>query len=1177
VKGDRIKSKIPFTGLHAHSGVGSPFDGLGYPSEHMESAFQNGSDALALTDHGNMNGFAYQVQHAQKMMKEGKDFTPIFGVEAYFLPSIDRWREELEKVKADKKAKKSIDKSKSGTTIEDESNKRAIKNILNRRRHLILLAQNQKGLNNIFSLVSKSYSADNFYRYPRMDYDILKKHSEGVIAASACLGGVLAGNYWENIESGEKAVLTAMRDTTEKMVSIFGDRWYGELQWNNIKEQHQLNKLIIQVCAEYGVDLISTADSHYPSITAWKDRELYKRLGWLGKGGMPAWMSAELPVDVEEIGYELFPKNGEQMWEAYKKYSSKLGCSYNDSIIHESIERTHHIAHTRIEKFIPDNTVRLPSFIIPAGQTADRTLVAACIDGVRDLDLKDDSEYIARLKEELNIISDRGFSKYFLTMKAIADRASDVQLTGAGRGSAAGSLVAYALGITQVDPIKYNLLFSRFMTKDAKDYPDIDYDVSSPMQLKEMLIDEWGSNTVVPISNFNKLQLRSVIKDISKLYNVPFVEANSVTSKMMVEATPIAKKLRGMKAGVYTPTFEEVMEHSDSLKKFLNKYPRIKTHVEALVGEVRSVSRHAGGVVIGEDLDKHMPLINSGGVTQTPWSEGQHVRHLEPMGFIKFDILGLSTLKMIEGAITHILNRHHGVRNPTFKDIKQFYDKHLHPEKINLKDQKVYKNIFWEGKWAGIFQFAEQGAQEFCKRAKPKNIIDIAAITAVYRPGPLSANVHETFIKTKENLKGIRYGHNIVKEITKETYGFLIFQEQIALLAHKLGKDLSLDEGNKLRKLLTKKGTGAVAAQKTKLKLKFVAGCVEKGLSEKWADKMWQKFEFFSGYGFNKSHAVSYSIISFQCAWLLNYYPAEWMAAFLDKEPESRKEKAINIAKKFGFNIKPLDINKSMVNWVIEVNPPSFIPIYTDGGSNFEHIQSIDKGDSKTLIQPLTSIKGLGEKAIEQIIEHRPFNNIEELLFSKDIAYSKLNKKAINVLIKAEALNDLMDNRFRNLKHFWTVVAENRPKTKKKLNLLIEEFKDIEDFTRDEYIKTKVDITGVYPFDLVISDDVVKRLNRFARSEWGRSTAPAISEWDRNIAYAWFIPREVIKRKTVKGRSYFIVKTIDKNSAMTSIRCWGVEPKDKIFINHPYLVKLNYHPQWGFSTKGGLSDWIMIG
>ena len=1079
------------------------------------------------------------------MLAEGKDFKPIFGVEAYFLPSIDDWRHELEKAKEDKKSKKTIDKTSSGTTIEDEGNKREVKNILNRRRHLILLAQNQTGLNNIFNMVSKSYNPENFYRFPRMDYQMLEEHHEGVVAASACLGGVYAGNYWENIEKGEKAVLKAMRTTTEHMVGIFGDRWYGELQWNNIKEQHHLNKLIVQICQEYGVALISTADSHYPNREAWKDRELYKRLGWLSRG-MPKWAkNTELPVGVEEIGYELFPKNGEQMWDAYKSYSDKLGSTFNDDVIRESIERTHYIAHQRIEKFMPDTTVRLPDFVVPAGQTADRALVAACVDGIRNLGFTENADYVARLKEEVNVISERGFSKYFLTMKSIADKASKVQLTGAGRGSAAGSLVAYALGITQVDPIKYNLLFSRFLRKDATDYPDIDYDVSSPMELKEILIEDWGGNTVVPISNFNKLQLRSLIKDIAKFYNVPFVEANSVTSKMLAEATPIAKKVRGIKAGVYSPTFEEVMQYSDSLKRFLIKYPKIKTHVEALVGEVRSVSRHAGGVVIGEELNKHMPLINSGGVTQTPWSEGQHVRQLEPMGFIKFDILGLSTLKMIEGAIAHILRRKKGIQKPTFEDIKTFYDQNLHPEAINLDDRKVYEKIFWKGIWAGIFQFTEKGAQSFCKRAKPKNIIDIAAITSIYRPGPLSANVHELYVEAKENPQNIKYGDEIVKEITKETYGFLIFQEQIALLAHKLGENLSLDEANQLRKLLTKKGTGKGNEKKQKIHQKFVQGCLSKGLQEEEAQKLWQKFEYFSGYGFNKSHAISYSVISFQCAWLLNYYPAEWMAAFLDKEPESRKEQAINIAKKLGFTINPVDINKSMDEWTID-------------------------GDTKTLIQPLTSIKGLGEKAIEQIIEHRPFNSIEDLLFSKKIIYSKLNKKAINVLVKSEALVNLMDERFNNLKHFWSVAADNRPKSLKKMNELIEEYKDVEDFTRDEYIESKVSITGIFPFDLVVPKQVRQRAQHWH--------VPALSEWDIDLKVAWFIPREVIPRKTVRGRPYYVVKTIDANSAMIDVRCWGVDPrKDKIYVNRPYAVKLKFDEQWGFSTKGGLGDWKLLG
>ena len=331
---ERAKSKIPFVGLHAHSVAGSPFDGFGYPQEHMDFAYQNGCDALALTDHGNMNGFSYQLLHLKKMKEEGKDFKAIYGVEAYFTTSVKEWKEAYEKAKADKKAAKGLEKDDGKMSVENENvSKTADSNILRRRRHLVLLAQNQTGLNNIFKLISESYQGDNYYRYPRVDYELLKRYSSGVIASSACLGGVYAGNYCENREDGPEAGLDAMRETTRNMVDIFGDRWFGELQWNNVPEQHELNKYIIQMHEEFGIKLISTADSHYPSADAWKDRELYKRLGWIGRASSrPEWMSDELPISVEEIGYELYPKNGDQVWESYKKYSAEVGVKYSNGI-----------------------------------------------------------------------------------------------------------------------------------------------------------------------------------------------------------------------------------------------------------------------------------------------------------------------------------------------------------------------------------------------------------------------------------------------------------------------------------------------------------------------------------------------------------------------------------------------------------------------------------------------------------------------------------------------------------------------------------------------------------------------------------------------------------------------------------------------------------------------------
>jgi DNA polymerase-3 subunit alpha len=1132
-------SKIPFVGLHAHSVAGSIFDGLGYPQEHMNFAYDNGMDALALTDHGNMNGLAWQVLHAKKMQAEGKEFKPIFGCEAYFIPSVAEWRKEYDKIMQDKKAARAAKKEEtSGATVEDEAaSKKAARNILNRRRHLVLLVQNQKGLNNLFKLISESYQSENFYRYPRIDFDLLEKYNEGIIASSACLGGVYAGCYWENREQGSEAVLEAMRSVTARMQSIFGDRWYGELQWNNIPEQHELNKYIIQIAEEFDLKLISTADSHYPNPTAWKDRELYKRLGWLGKG-RPQWAEdSELPVDVDEIGYELYPKNGNQMWESYKKYSEQCGVEYDDRLVYDSLVTTYQIAHERIDKFMPDNTVRLPDFVIPVGETADSALRKFCFEGLRAKNLHEDSEYTERLEMELSVIADRGFSKYFLTMNEITTITNEVMLSGPGRGSAAGSLVAYALDITQVDPLKYGLQFARFLRADATDYPDIDYDVAEPMELKELLVEKWGNDVVAPISNWNTLQLKSLIKDISKLYDIPFQEVNAVTGKMMYEATTAAKKKHGIKAGVYTPTFEEVKEFSTTLQSFLRKYPQVATHVDTLYGQVRSCSRHAGGVVIAENLDYHMPLISSKDVRQTPWSEGQNVRHLEPMGFIKFDLLGLSTLRMIEGAIRHVLHRYEGVAEPSFKDVMDYYNKNLHPDVINFDDQKVYESVFQKGKWAGVFQFTESGAQNLCKQVKPKNLIDISAITSIFRPGPLSANVDKDFVKTRSNPGMVKYINDMHREVTEETNGFLIFQEQIAMLAHKLGKDLSLDEGNMLRKVLTKKGTGKAAKVKMALHGKFIAGCIEKGMREAEAERLWQTFEYFSGYGFNKSHAVSYSMISFQCAWLLTYYPECWMAAFLDKEPETRKEKAIAIAKQFGFEIEPLNINTSGRVWEISE-------------------------DGKRLIQPLTSIKGLGDSAIDQVFIGRPFQSIEDFIFNEEMRYSKLNKKSLDVLVRSGALNPLMDNRFTGLKHFWSAVAVDRPRKVKNLEENIELYAPEGDFTEEEKIQSLVDLTGQFPINKVINDDIMNKLDAMA--------IPPISEYDPDLQVVWLIPRKIVPKKTKNGKDYLIVEATDSNSSNIRIRCWGVDLNggDNIQVNKPYMIRPQYSAEWGFSTRG---------
>ena len=1137
---ERIESKIKFVNLHGHSCF-SVFDGLGYPNEHIDFAYQNGCDALALTDHGNMNGLSYQLLYSKKLKAEGKNFKPIFGVEAYFIDSISKWKDEYEKYKEEKKVKGSEEES--GTVVENEEETKSgsiEKNTISRRAHLVLLAMNQKGLNNLFSIVSESFKPGNFYRYPRVDFELLQKYNEGIIVSSACMGGVLSKTYWQNKDKGHDAVQDAMLALVQQFQSIFGDRFYGELQWHNIAEQHHINKHVIEVAQKTGLQLVSTADSHYPNPDAWKDREIYKRLGWLNNKA--EYDIGDLPQTRDDLKSELYPKNGDQMWASYQKYSKACGFDYDDEVVLRSLQNTYVIAHERIESFYPDNSPRLPDFVVPEGKNAVQALTELCLKGLKQFGLDKKSEYVNRLKEELLVIKDRGFAKYFLTMKAVSDTSRQMQLCGAGRGSAAGSLISYVLDITQVDPIKYGLQFERFIRRDATDYPDIDFDVGDPMEIKECLISQWGQNTVVPITNYNTLQFRSLIKDISKLYGVDFKEVNEVTSKMLAEATPLAKKKNNIKSGVYNPTYEELLEFSPTLQKYFSKYPQIEASVKNLQGQIRSQSRHAGGVVIADSLNTQMPLINSGGVIQTPWSEGQNVRHLEPLGFIKFDILGLASLRMIENCIQHVLRRHHNVQNPTFEDVKKFYNENLHPERMNLNDEKVYKNVFHQGKWAGIFQFAEKGAQRFCSKAKPMSIIDLSAITSIYRPGPLAANVHEEYVEAKNSPSSVRYLHPIVKEVAGETYGFLVFQEQIALMAHKLGKDITLDEGNLLRKLLTKKGTGKGHEKKDSIYQRFIEGCIEKGIHQKDAQELWQSFEYFSGYGFNKSHAVAYSVLSYQCAYLLHYYPIEWLAAFLDKEPEDRKEKAINIVKSFGYNVLPCSVNYSDMDWSIK--------------------------DVNTLVQPLSSIKGLGEKAIEQILEHRPFKTIEELIYNEKITYSKLNKKALDVLIRCQALDELQDSRFKNMKHFWTCVVEQKAKTKEKFALSIKEFDNVDDFTKEEKIDFVVTLAGMFPFSMVITPKIMKKLDD--------NEVPPIGEFDPDLGLCWFIPREITKKTTKNGKDYAIVSVIDETNQTTQIKAWAYSNKDIVEMNKPYLAKLDFD-DWGFSTRSISKNWRCLG
>jgi len=442
--------------------------------------------------------------------------------------------------------------------------------------------------------------------------------------------------------------------------------------------------------------------------------------------------------------------------------------------------------------------------------------------------------------------------------------------------------------------------------------------------------------------------------------------------------------------------------------------------------------------------------------------------------------------------------------------------------------------VFHDGRWAGIFQFAESGVQSFCQQVKPVNLIDLSTVTSIWRPGALGADVDKQFMEARTNPHRIKFLNDIHQEITGDTYGFLIFQEQIAEMAHKLGKDVSLDEGNMLRKVLTKKGTGKAAKVKKAIYTKFIDGCVEKNLTKKQGEDIWKLFEMFSGYGFNKSHAVSYSMITYQCAWLLTYFPECWLAAFLNEETDGKMEQAISTVKNLGYDIRRPSINLSSDGWEVSK-------------------------DGSTFYQPLTDIDGVGQAAFDEVKDVRPFKSIEDIIFNPEVRRTKMNKTVLDRLIRSGALNELIDDRFSGDKHFWASVL-TRPKNQDKFDVLIadEELRKDASFSVTERVAYIADLTSTFPLDMVVTDEIRKDLEEMG--------VPPLGDWEQSVQYHWVIPRELKKKKTRNGKEYWDVFVTDSTFQRTGIRCWNIAGSEKPAMNRPYLVtNLIYDEQWGFS------------
>ncbi len=1138
-------------------------------------------DAWALTDHGNGNGLAHAHSHAVKMQKAGRKYRQIYGVEFYFVPSLDQWtsdyadhKQSIKDAKtaaaAEKKGKEKIiidaDDESGGLVIEDEDESKKIdilKDEWKRRYHLVVTARNRKGLNNLFTLVKKSYK-DGFYRYPRIDFKMLKEHGEGLHVNTACLGGIYSNRILRGVahDKSRDEIQKDLQNLTDRFTDAVGiENFKLELQFNKLNKQHVVNDYLIEHHKLTGIPLISTADSHYPSNDKWQARELYKKLGWLGKKD-----GLTLPA-FEDLKCELYPKNAQQMWdeflEGYKEHDFYKG---NEQLVKESIERTHDIVWNDFEDTWIDVSAKLPTITVP-NKTPFKHLCDLVKSALVKEGLHANKEYVDRAKYELSDIEFLGHEAYFITMYEIFRKAETKTLFGPARGSGGGSLVNYLLGITQLDPIPYNLLWSRFLGRHRVSWPDIDTDAGDRDELINAAKELYGDDAVIPVSNFNTLKLKSLVKDIAKFYDIPFDEVNKVTGPLQDQVMQKAMD-KNQEKSVFVLKHEDCMKYSPEYNEFMTEYPEVAEHVETLFMQNRAIGRHAGGVIIADadSLAESMPIVGVRGELQTPWTEGMNFRNLEDNGFLKFDFLGLTLLKDVENCIYRILKKQ-GNTNPSFTDARSFFDKHLNCRFVKQDDQKVWKHVYKDGHFCGVFQFTAVGARNFAKEAEPDSIEELAALTAIYRPGPLKANVHKKYVKAKRNVADIKYEHPIIEKILGPTFNYVVFQEQFMLLAQELS-GFDPGEADKLRKTLVKKSLDTLhskGSEKAIAREKFIKGALElNDVPESVSSKLWADIENFAVYGFNKSHAIAYAIGSYYAAWLHTHHETEWLAAILQSENGNPKgmSKAISEIKSFGYDIAAIDINHSGLEWEYSEVLKSFVP-------------------------PLTSLKGVGDKAVEEVFENRPYNSLDNLFYNEEgeWKHSKLNKTAFSSLTKMEAfksLTEFQSNILDNHKQMHDLVIDNynilkkgrfgmtktavKRASKKGEEIvpitddLINKYRFASDWSRSEKIKNYFDLSNDASADLLFPPDLMKRLE-----DKNIQSIFDIESGKRGIG--WFTVIEVIHKTTKNGKAFMRWKCVDANNKSGWLRVWG-NIEDNIEYS-TWLTDVKNDAGWGMSTTCG--------
>ena len=877
-----------FVHLHVHTQY-SLLDGAIRLNDLMEKAKEFNMPAVAMTDHGNPFGVIEFYETAKEY-----DLKPIIGCEVYLAK--------------DHKKKTSKEKL----------------------YHLVLLAENEEGYRNLLKLVSISH-LDGFYYKPRIDKELLKKYHKGLIALSACLHGEIPELLVQGNEEAAKKVL-------EEYLDIFGrENFFLELQSNKIQEQELANKGLVKLAKKYGLGLVATNDCHYLK----KEDAFAHDILLCIQTGKNIHDKDRLRFSTDEF---------------YFKSPQEMETAFNE--VPEAIKNTMLIAE-RCNLTLDMNTYHFPVFPVPKGETLESYLYKEAKKGLRQkLEQRGLSEeaqkpYWERLEYELKVITEMGFAGYFLIVADFISYAKKNGIpVGPGRGSAAGSLVAYALDITEIDPLPYGLLFERFLNPERKSMPDIDTDICMARReevLKYVVHKYGGKEHVAQIITFGKMQARAVVRDVGRALDMPYQEVDKI-AKLIPPILNI--------------TLKEAIESEPQLKELAEQDPKVKQLLEIaqlLEGLPRHASTHAAGVVISDDkpLVYYLPLYRgSKGEVVTQFD----MKGVEKVGLIKFDFLGLKTLTVIQKALD-LIEKHKGIK--------------LDLSSIPLDDKPTYK-LLCKGDTAGVFQLESSGMRELLRRLKPSCFEDLIALIALYRPGPLESGMVDDFINRKHGKTPIQYPLPQLEPILKETYGVILYQEQVMRIAVKLA-GYTLGQADILRKAMGKKKPELMAAERSR----FVEGAVKNGVPREKAEYIFNLIEKFAGYGFNKSHSTAYALIAYRTAYLKTHYPLEFMAALLTCEMGSMDEvvKYVIACQDRGIEILPPDINKSELDFIVE-----------DGKIRFS----------------LAAIKNVGTAAVPYILKAReegPFKSFID--FCERVDLKKVNKRVIEALIKAGAFDSL--------------------------------------------------------------------------------------------------------------------------------------------------------------------------